>query len=137
MPPLKTSKYYPFVCLDRSWNDRRWSVSSMLSGLFSGRVFIHLPSHEKRAVIGVPSPKLPSHNLYFSAWEPPLACLAWKILITDSHEINEKGACLKISFISVLKIELWHLCKSLLPSAKGLSIYFYVVSSPSKTSARN
>ena len=72
-----------------------------------------------------------------SAWEPPLACLAWKMLITDGREVNKKGACLKISFISVLKIELWHLCKSLLPSAKGLSIYFYVVSSPSKTSARN
>ena len=72
-----------------------------------------------------------------STWEPPLACLAWKMLITDGREVNEKGACLKISFISVLKIELWHLCKSLLPSAKGLSIYFYVVSSPSKTSARN
>ena len=37
----------------------------------------------------------------FIAWEPPLACLAWKILITDSREVNEKGACLKISFTSV------------------------------------
>ena len=63
---------------------------------------------------------------------PPLVCLAWKMLITDGREVNKKGACLKIAFISVLKIELWHLCKSLLPSAKGLSIYFYVVSSPSK-----
>ena len=73
----------------------------------------------------------------FIAWEPPLACLAWKMLITDGREVNEKGACLKISFISVLKIEFWHLYKSLLPSAKGLSIYFYVVSPPSKRSARN
>ena len=71
-----------------------------------------------------------------SAWGPPLACLAWKMLITDGREVNEKGACLKISFISILEIELWHLCKSLLPSAKGLSIYFNVVSSPSKISAR-
>ena len=39
----------------------------------------------------------------FIAWEPPLACLAWKILITDGHEVNKKGACLKISFTSVLK----------------------------------
>ena len=30
----------------------------MLSGLFSGWVFIHSPLHEKRAVIGIPSPKL-------------------------------------------------------------------------------
>ena len=71
-----------------------------------------------------------------SAWEPPLACLAWKMLITDGREVNNKGACLKISFISVLKIEFWHLCKSLLPSAKGLSTYFYVVSSPIQISAR-
>ena len=142
------------MCLDHSWNDRRWSVSSMLSGLFSGRVFIHSPSHEKRAIIGMPSPKLQntkrvnhSNNqtktpnevktFTFIAWEPPLVCLAWKILINDGREVNEKGACPKISFTSVLKIELWHLYKSLLPSAKGLSIYFYVVSPPSKTSARN
>ena len=39
----------------------------------------------------------------FIAWEPPLACLAWKILITDGREVNEKGACLKISFTFVLK----------------------------------
>ena len=31
-----------------------------------------------------------------SAWEPPLACLAWKMLITDGREVNKKGACLKI-----------------------------------------
>ena len=44
-----------------------------------------------------------SKPLLFIAWEPPLACLAWEILITDGREVNEKGACLKISFISVLK----------------------------------
>ena len=132
------------MCLDRSWNDRRWSVSSMLSGLFSGRVFIHSPSHEKRAVIRMPNPKLQNRKrvncsnnqtktpngvktFIFIACEPPLACLAWEILITDGREVNEKGACLKISFIFILKLELWHLCKSLLPSVKGLSIYFYVV----------
>ena len=90
----------------------------MLSGLFSGQVFIHSPLHEKRAVIGMPSPKLQkekrlqiikqklpmeSKPLFFIAWEPPLACLAWEILITDGREVNEKGACLKISFMSVLK----------------------------------
>ena len=108
------------MCLDRSWNGRRWSVSSMLSGLFSGRLFIHSPSHEKMAVIGMPSPKLQnakrvnrSNNktktpngvktFTFTAWEPPLACSAWKMLITDGREVNKKGACLKISFTSVLK----------------------------------
>ena len=92
----------------------------MLRGLFSGRVFIHLPSHEKRAVLAMPSPKpqntkrlnrsnnqtkTPNGVKTFTivAWEPPLACLAWEILITDSREVNEKGACLKISFTSVLK----------------------------------
>ena len=33
---------------------------------------------------------------------------------------------LKMLFNLYFKIELWHLYKSLLPSAKGLSIYFYV-----------
>ena len=71
------------------------------------------------------------YKLYHSVWELPIMCLAWKILITDGREVNEKGACLKISFTSILKLELWHLCKSLLPSVMGLSIYFYVKSSPS------
>ena len=101
------------MCVDHSRNDRRWSVSSMLSGLFSGRVFIHSPSHEKRVVIGMPSPKLQntkrvnsSNNqtktlnrvktFTFIVWELPLACLAWEILIADSREVNEKGACPKI-----------------------------------------
>ena len=57
-------------------------------------------------------------------------------MITDGREVNKKGAYLKISFTFVLKLELWHLCESLLPFAKVLSIYFYVVSSPSKISAR-
>ena len=39
---------------------------------------------------------LRSHNLYFIAWELPLMCLAWKILITNGREINKKGAPLKI-----------------------------------------
>ena len=72
-------------------------------------------------------------KLLLSACGPPLACLAWKMLITDGREVNEKGHVSKLSFISILKTELWHLCKSLLPSAKGLSIYFYVVSLTSKT----
>ena len=35
------------MCLDRSCNDRRWWISSVLSGLSSGRVFIHSPSHKE------------------------------------------------------------------------------------------
>ena len=153
MPPLKTSNKNPFVCLDHSWNDKRWSVSSMLSGLFSGRVFIHSPSHEKRAVLGMPSPKLQntkrvnrSNNqtktpngvktFTFYRLATTTSLISMGELITDSREVNEKAACLKISITSVFKLELWHLYKSLFPSAKGLSISFYVVSSPSKISAR-
>jgi hypothetical protein len=33
-------------------------------------------------------------------------CLAWKIPITNGREVNKKGAFLKISFTSVLKLEL-------------------------------
>ena len=51
-------------------------------------------------------------------------CLAWKMLITLGHNVDRKGSPPKIILISDLSFELWHLCKSLLPSAKGLSIYF-------------
>ena len=111
-------------------------------------MFIQSPSHEKmggnrdaqsqtanikRVHLWINQTKTPNgvKTFTFTAWEPPLACLAWKMLINDGREVNEKGACLKISFISVLKTELWHLYKSPLPSMKGLSIYFYVVSPPS------
>ena len=86
----------------------------MLSGLFSCWLFIQSPLHEKRAVIGIPSPKLQKElinnqtktpngvkTFTFIAWEPPLACLAWKILITDGREVNEKGACLKNYHLSL------------------------------------
>ena len=53
-------------------------------------------------------------------------CLTWKILITLGRNVDRKGAPPKIIFISDLSFELWHLCKSLLPSVKGQSIYFHV-----------
>jgi hypothetical protein len=34
---------------------------------------------------------------------------------------------LKKNYLSNFSLELWHISKSLLPSAKGLSIYFYVI----------
>jgi len=46
-------------------------------------------------------------KLLLSAWGLLLACLAWKMLITDGHEVNEKGACLKI--IIYLYFENWAL----------------------------
>ena len=88
----------------------------MLSGLFSGRVFIHSPSHEKmggnrdaqsqttkRKELTNNQTKTPNgvKTFTFIAWEPLLACLALKMLITDGREVNKKGACLKISFTSV------------------------------------
>ena len=41
---------------------------------------------------------------FFITWEPPLMCLAWKILITFGREVNRNGAFPKITFISILKI---------------------------------
>ena len=70
------------------------------------------------------------YKLYHSVWEPPIMCVAWKISRSLGCYVDNESMPLKILFISISKIELWHLYKSLLPSAKGLSIYFYVESSP-------
>ena len=64
-------------------------------------------------------------KLYHSVWEPPIMYLAWKIPRSLGCYVDNESIPLKILFISVLKLELWHLCKSLLPFVKGLSIYFY------------
>ena len=71
------------------------------------------------------------YKLYHSVWEPPIMCVAWKISRSLDFYFDNESMPPKILFISISKIELWHLCKSLLPSAKGLSIYFYVESSSS------
>jgi hypothetical protein len=63
-------------------------------------------------------------NLYFYVWELPIMSLAWKILKTfvvkpligKVHHSNE--------IISILSNEVRHISKSMLPSVKGLSIYF-------------
>ena len=70
------------------------------------------------------------YKLYHSAWEPPIMCVAWKISRSLGCYVDNENMPLKILFSSISKIELWHLYKSLLPSAKGLSTYFYVESSP-------
>ena len=57
-------------------------------------------------------------------------CVVWKISRSLSCYVDNESIPLKILFISVSKIVLWHLYKSLFPSAKGLSIYFYVESHP-------
>ena len=57
-------------------------------------------------------------------------CVAWKISPSLGCYVDNESMPLKMLFNLYFKIELWHLYKSLLPSAKGLSIYFYVESSP-------
>ena len=75
------------------------------------------------------------YKLYHSAWEPPIMCVAWKISRSLGCYVDNESMPLKILFISISKLELWHLCKSLFPSAKGLSIYFYVEPSSSYSKA--
>ena len=55
--------------------------------------------------------------------------VVWKIQPSHSCCVDSKSMPLKMLVNLYFKIELWHLYKSLLPSAKGLSIYFYVESS--------
>ena len=49
--------------------------------------------------------------------------VVWKILGTLGCYVDNEMIPLKIIYL-YFKIELWHLCKSLLPSAKGLSFTF-------------
>ena len=72
-----------------------------------------------------------SINLYHSIWELPIMHVVWKIQPSHSCCVDNKSMPPKMLFNLYFKIELWHLYKSLLPSVKGLSIYFYVESSPS------
>ena len=58
-------------------------------------------------------------NLYFYRLGTATSMLSMEDVETDGREVNKKGGCLKILFISILKIELWHLCKSLLPLCEG------------------
>ena len=71
------------------------------------------------------------YKLYHSVWEPPIMCVAWKISPSLSCYVDNESIPLKMLFNLYFKVELWHLYKSLLPSTKGLSIYFYVESSSS------
>ena len=70
------------------------------------------------------------YKLYHSVWEPPIIYVVWKKLGTLGCYVDNESIPLKIIYL-YFKTELWHLYKSLLPSAKGLSIYFYAEPSPS------
>ena len=74
---------------------------------------------------------LGEYKLYHSVWEPPTMHVVWKISPSHSCCVDSESMPLKMLFNLYLKIKLWHLYKSLLPSAKGLSIYFYAESSSS------
>ena len=65
-----------------------------------------------------------SINLYHSVWELPIMHVVWKIQPSHSCCIDSKSMPPKMLFNLYFKIELWHLYKSLLPSAKGLSFTF-------------
>ena len=65
-----------------------------------------------------------SINLYHSVWELPIMHAVWKIQSSHRCCVDSESMPLKMLFNLYFKIELWHLYKSLLPSAKGLSIYF-------------
>ena len=71
------------------------------------------------------------YKLYHSVWEPPIMCVAWKILPSLGCYVDNESIPLKNIILLYFKTELWYLYKSLLPSANGLSIYFYAESSSS------
>ena len=55
----------------------------------------------------------------------PMIYLAWKVLgTTRSFLLTRKSWLPKCFYLYLFRFELWHLYKSLLPSAKGLPIYF-------------
>ena len=57
---------FSFVRSFRSWSGEGWLIFSMLDGLFSQWVFIHLSLHEIKAkVLGMPSPEMKKMNLLY------------------------------------------------------------------------
>ena len=70
------------------------------------------------------------YKLYHSVWEPPIMCVAWKISRSLGCYVDNESMPLKIISISVSKLELWHLCKSPLPSAKGCLFTFILSRHP-------
>ena len=67
------------------------------------------------------------NNLYFCVREPPMMYLAWKVLETLSRFCWQEKYASQIFLPLNLSFELWHLYKSLLPSAKGLSFLLYAI----------
>ena len=117
---------------------RKWLVTGMPSPMLKITI---IKQNSPRAVAGLDGTCciglavecacwwLGEYKLYHSVWEPPIMCVAWEI--SRFLDVDNESIPLKMLFNLYLKIELWHLYKSLLPSTKGLSIYFYAESSSS------
>ena len=69
-------------------------------------------------------------SLYLSVWEPPIMYVVWKILGTLGRYVDNESIPLKKNSSLFLLRPLAPLQIHASP-AKGLSIYFYVESSPS------
>ena len=63
------------------------------------------------------------YKLYHSVREPPIMYLVWKIPRSLGCYVDNESIPLEIIYL-YFKIELQHLCKSLLPFAQGLSFTF-------------
>ena len=112
-----------FVCLYHSWSDRGWSVSTMLSGLFSWWVDSAHHSAQIKIIANKTPPGLllvggtrcfgqamdwcllvvGEYKLYHSVWEPPIMCVAWKISPSLGCYVDNESMPLKILFISISK----------------------------------
>ena len=87
VPPLILQITICFVCPCHSWSNREWSVSSMLSGLFSWWVFIHFVIARERLVIGMPSPMIKMKN---NETNSPKKLIVWRA----PEDLASHGLCL-------------------------------------------
>ena len=74
-----------FLCPNRSCSDWGLSVSSMVGGLFSWWVFIHLSFTRKWLVIGMPSSMLKSNQNIISNKTPPGLLFVWTVTVVSDQ----------------------------------------------------
>ena len=125
----------------RSSLTRKWSVIGMPSPMLKPNQN-NRKQNSPRIVVSWRHPLFrTSHGLMFvgggGIWTLPFCFgTAYNVCSMEDIEISQllcwqwKYTAQNVIYL-YFKIKLWHLYKSLLPSAKGLSIYFYVESSPS------
>ena len=121
----------------RSSFTRKWLVTGMRSPMIKANKIIIIANKTPPGLLlvgryplfrtsrGVCLLVVGEYKLYQYVWEPPIMYVAWKIPISLSCYVDNESMPLKKLFTSISKLKLWHHYKSLLPSAKGLSIYFY------------